>query len=91
MHFSQNPVDHCIYGKYSVAEAICPGESSGGEKDQPVKQTTYFIRAGDKSKATLRATSELLKTAEEDWQLSVDLGSQLRFILLRPPSGLTLF
>lgn len=45
----------------------------------PRKQTTYFIRAGEKAKATSRAISGLLHSAQF-WQLTVDLGSQLKFL-----------
>ena len=43
-----------------------------------MKKAINFIRAGEKPRITPRATAGLLNTAQ-DWQLSVDLGSQLKF------------
>ena len=61
----------------SIAESICIGITSC-RRSKPTKKTINFIRAGEKPRKTPRATSGLLNTAQ-DWQLSVDVGSQLKF------------
>ena len=43
-----------------------------------MKQTISFVRAGEKPKTTSKTSSGLLNPAQ-DWQLTVDLGSQLNF------------
>lgn len=60
----------------TIAESICSGIASC-QRSKPMKKVINFIRAGEKQKTTSRTTSGLLNTAQ-DWQLSVDLGSQLK-------------
>ena len=55
-----------------------PTTSSGLHVELLRIHAINFIRAGEKPSTTSRATSGLLNTAQ-DWQLSVDLGSQLKF------------
>ena len=61
----------------TIAESICSGIASC-RRSKPMKKTINFIRAGEKPSITSSTTSGLLSTAQ-DWQLSVDLGSQLKF------------
>ncbi len=44
-----------------------------------MKQTISFIRAGERPRTTCKGTSWLLYTAQ-DWQLTADLGRQLKFL-----------
>ncbi|KAK0134731.1 Retrovirus-related Pol polyprotein from type-2 retrotransposable element R2DM [Merluccius polli] len=61
----------------TIAESIC-STITICRKARPMKHNINFIRAGEKPRTTPRATTGLLNTAQ-DWQLLVDLGSQLKF------------
>ncbi|XP_061733213.1 uncharacterized protein LOC133536595 [Nerophis ophidion] len=60
-----------------IADAICRGVSHS-KSLRPVKSTA-FIRAGEKSTPAARNTSSGLLATARDWELSVDLGKQLKF------------
>ncbi|XP_077083545.1 uncharacterized protein LOC143736754 isoform X1 [Siphateles boraxobius] len=60
----------------TIAESISSAVSIC-QKSRPRKPSISFIRAGEKP-GTKKVTSGLLQTAQ-DWQLSVDLGKQLKF------------
>ncbi|XP_073696141.1 uncharacterized protein [Garra rufa] len=61
----------------AVADSICSGISHS-KSLHPVK-TTAFVRAGEKSTPAARGTSSGLLATARDWELSVDLGKQLKF------------
>ncbi|XP_061747756.1 uncharacterized protein LOC133545995, partial [Nerophis ophidion] len=61
----------------AIADAICRGVSHS-KSLRPVKSTA-FIRAGEKSTPAARDTSSSLLATARDWELSVDLGKQLKF------------
>ena len=60
----------------TIAESISSGIACCRSK--PMRKSINFIRAGEKPRSTPRTSPGLLSTAQ-DWQLSVDLGSQLKF------------
>ncbi|XP_061772124.1 uncharacterized protein LOC133562186 [Nerophis ophidion] len=61
----------------AIADAICRGVSHS-KSLRPVKSTA-FIKAGEKSTPAARNTSSGLLATARDWELSVDLGKQLKF------------
>ncbi|XP_061878077.1 uncharacterized protein LOC133630482 [Entelurus aequoreus] len=61
----------------AIADTICRGVSHS-KSLRPVKSTA-FIRAGEKSTPAARNTSSGLLATARDWELSVDLGKQLKF------------
>lgn len=80
----------CLSGEI-IAESICGGIASC-QKSTPMKEPTNFISAGEKTR--LKVTSSQLLNTAQDWQLSVDLSSQLKcpqHIAKRPLSDLTSF
>lgn len=61
----------------TIAENICSAITIC-RKSRPLKNNINFIRAREKPGTAPRLTPGLLNTAQ-DWQLSVDLGSRLKF------------
>jgi len=45
----------------------------------PSEEVIAFVRAGEKPTPAARATSSGLLSTEQDWELKVDLGKQLKF------------